>query len=104
MALSQDTVKRNQQAGAYLKEARLNVGLTQADLAILLGLKHYTLITQLEKGAVTVPVGLWIPLAEALKLNTKMFALLMLRWTKSDVYLALFGTETPEAILKRLES
>ena len=68
------TKLRKKKAGSWLKELRGQAGLSQMELASILGLKYYTFVSQVESGFVRVPVesiGAW---AEALGANPSQFA------------------------------
>ena len=63
-----------QQAGRWLKTAREQAGLTQAELAEKVGLRYYTFVSQVESGLGRLPIetqGAW---AEALGLEPGDFA------------------------------
>lgn len=62
------------EAGAYLRQLRLTNGLTQLQLARLLGIDWYTMIGQVERGTVGLPpwqMHLW---ADAFGVGRAVFA------------------------------
>ena len=79
--------------GAHIKAAREKAGLTQKAVADAVGLKYYTMISQMELGYVTVPPALWVPLADVLHMDRQDFVLRSLSAHMPEVYGALFGTK-----------
>ena len=82
-----------QQAGRWLKAAREEAGLTQAELAEKVGLRYYTFVSQVESGLGRLPIetqGAW---AEALGLEPGEFARTLLRYYEPELYRLLFGGE-----------
>ena len=65
-------------AGDYVKQLRIEAGMTQRDLAEKLDLKHYTFISQLECGQGRLPPNLTVKTAQALGQDVSEFALKML--------------------------
>jgi transcriptional regulator with XRE-family HTH domain len=81
-------------AGGWLKQRRADAGWSQADLAVRLGLKYYTLISQVENGFSRVPteiVGAW---ASELGLERSAFARHLLLYYRSELHRLLFGAES----------
>ncbi len=62
------------QAGAWLKELRGQAGLSQIQLADVLGFKYYTFISQVENGFGRVPVESMEAWAKALNADPSSFA------------------------------
>lgn len=90
--LQEKTRKRNTaHIGKRVKEKRAELGMTQRTLADALGLSYYTMISQIEKGYVTLPPSLWVPIAKALHLDVEEWATLCLDQLQPDIYHALFG-------------
>ena len=82
-----------QQAGRWLKAAREEAGLTQAELADKVGLRYYTFVSQVESGLGRLPIetqGAW---AEALGLEPGAFARTLLRYYEPELYRLLFDSE-----------
>lgn len=65
--------------GAWLRELRINAGLTQLDLATRLGLKAYTIISQIEHGTCRLPEHHYAKTADAFGVPRRDFAMAMLR-------------------------
>jgi transcriptional regulator with XRE-family HTH domain len=78
------------QAGAWLKEQRVQAGLSQIELAQRLGLKYYTFVSQVENGFGRVPtesMELW---ARALGIDPSSFARRLLSFYDPELYRLLF--------------
>ena len=102
--LSPQKRARNRDAlGAVIKSARLKVGLTQKELADAVGLKYYTMISQLELGYISIPPSLWVPLATTLKINVEDWVTMCLEEIQPEVYAALFGDATPSQVQECLK-
>ena len=76
-------------AGDYVKQLRIEAGLTQRQLADILGLQWYSFISQLECGQGRLPPNLYVKTAQALKQDVKTFSLKMLEfydpWTAAAI-------------------
>lgn len=80
-------------AGEWLRSLREQRGLSQRDLAKLVGAEYYTFISQLETGRGRVPpdkYGLW---ARVLKIDPKAFVKELLRYYDPVTYDILFAEE-----------
>jgi transcriptional regulator with XRE-family HTH domain len=80
-------------AGAWLKHAREEAGLSQRDLANILNLDYYTFISQLENGRGKIPSNRYREWANALQVDAKIFAKTMLMYYDPHSYEILFGEE-----------
>jgi transcriptional regulator with XRE-family HTH domain len=69
-----DAVNPKKKAGSWLREQRQKAGLSQMDLAIKLGFKYYTFISQIENGYGRVPSQSMADWARALGLRPERFA------------------------------
>jgi transcriptional regulator with XRE-family HTH domain len=78
------------QAGAWLKELRGRAGLSQIQLAGVLGLKYYTFISQVENGFGRVPVESMEAWAKALGVNPSEFAKHLLSFYEPELYRLLY--------------
>ena len=76
--------------GAWVRQARLAVGLTQQQLADRLGV-GFTAISAVENGRNNIPPERYELLAEALGVDKQDFGRLVLRWTNPWLYALLFG-------------
>lgn len=79
------------EAGNWLKARRAEAGLSQVDLAALLGLKYYTFISQVENGFSRVPTETLEAWALALKLDPADFAKHLLVYYEPELHRLLFG-------------
>ena len=78
------------QAGAWLKELRGRAGLSQIQLADVLGFKYYTFISQVENGFGRVPVESMEAWAKALGADPTDFAKRLLSFYEPELYRLLF--------------
>jgi transcriptional regulator with XRE-family HTH domain len=78
------------QAGAWLKELRAHAGLSQIQLADVLGFKYYTFISQVENGFGRVPVESMEAWARALGADPTAFAKHLLSFYEPELYRLLF--------------
>lgn len=79
------------EGGAWLKELRLAAGLTQHQLAELVGTEYYTFISQLETGRGRIPPERYLAWAEALGLDPTEFVRELLRYYDPLTYRILFA-------------
>mgnify|MGYP001025801338 FL=1 len=61
------------QAGAWLKQRRVKIGLTQRALAELVGFEYYTMVSMIEAGRGRVPPDHYRKWAAALNIDAKEF-------------------------------
>ena len=85
-----DTKKMRREAGAWLKELRGRAGLSQIELAEILGLKYYTFISQVENGFGRVPTESMESWARALRQEPAAFAKKLLSYYDPEMYRLLF--------------
>ena len=78
------------QAGNWLKELRSQAGLSQIQLAKMLGLKYYTFISQVENGFGRVPVESMEAWAKALGVNPSHFAKHLIQFYEPELYRLLY--------------
>ncbi|MGY2903283.1 helix-turn-helix domain-containing protein [Bradyrhizobium sp. URHC0002] len=81
-------------AGDWLKQRRAEAELSQADLAVRLGLKYYTFISQVENGFSRVPTEIMGAWARELGLEQAAFARHLLMYYEPELYRLLFGAES----------
>ena len=79
-------------AGDFIKQLRIEAGMTQRELAEKLELKHYTFISQLECGQGRLPPHLTIKAAKALGQDVSEFALKMLSFYDPHTHTAITYT------------
>jgi transcriptional regulator with XRE-family HTH domain len=85
--------QRRKQAGTWLKELRNRAGLSQIQLADVLGFKYYTFISQVENGFGRVPIESMDAWAKALGTNPSEFAKRLLSFYEPELYRLLFEVE-----------
>ena len=90
-ARAAETKTLRREAGRWLKAAREEAGLTQADIAQRLGLRYYTFVSQVESGVGRVPIEMQQAWAEALGLDPGEFARTLLRQYEPELYRLLFN-------------
>lgn len=85
------------EGGDYIKQLRLEAGLTQKQLSEALNLKYYTFISQLENGQGRLPPNLYVKTAKALGVDVREFALQMLSFYDPHTHAAIIvGDELKE--------
>ena len=77
-------------AGNWLKELRGRAGLSQIELAQILGFKYYTFISQVENGFGRVPTESLEAWARALGADPSTFARELLSYYEPELYRLLF--------------
>jgi transcriptional regulator with XRE-family HTH domain len=88
-----DNVELRREAGRWLKEKRESLGLSQRQLAELVGTEYYTFISQLETGRGRIPPDKYWVWADALKLSARDFVLALLPYYDPITFEILFGGE-----------
>lgn len=82
--------------GQFISEKRLARGMTQLQLAKLLGMRD-TAVSAIELGRNSLPPERAGELADALNISRKSFAKFLLRYTNPWLFSLMFPTELPEA-------
>jgi len=78
------------QAGAWLKVLRARAGLSQIQLAEVLGFKYYTFVSQVENGFGRVPIESMEAWARALGAEPSGFARHLLSYYEPELHRLLF--------------
>ena len=78
------------QAGTWLKELRARAGLSQIELAAILGFKYYTFISQVENGFGRVPTESLEAWARALGVDPPAFARDLWSYADPELHRRLF--------------
>jgi transcriptional regulator with XRE-family HTH domain len=78
------------QAGSWLKGLRTAAGLSQIQLAQMLGFKYYTFISQVENGFGRVPTESMEAWARALETDPSQFARKLLSYYEPELHRLLF--------------
>jgi transcriptional regulator with XRE-family HTH domain len=79
------------EAGLWLKGLRERRGLSQRQLAALLGTEYYTFISQLETGRGRIPPDRYQAWAEALGVEPAAFVKTLMQYYDPVTYRILFG-------------
>ena len=79
------------EAGRWLKERREACGLSQRQLAELVGVDYYTFVSQLETGRGRIPPERYRVWAHALRMPAHDFVKALLPYYESEIYDILFG-------------
>lgn len=87
------------QAGRWLKEKREEQGLSQRQLAEMLGLEYYTFISQLETGRGRIPPERYEDWARSLGMHPRDFVFVLMRYYDPITFAILF----PDAQLDDLK-
>ena len=85
------------EGGRYLKELREARGLSQRQLASLVGAEYYTFISQLETGRGRVPPDRYRAWAEAFEVDVRIFVKQLMRFYDPLTYEILFSPESDSA-------
>jgi hypothetical protein len=85
------------EAGTWLKEQREARGLSQRDLATLVGVDYYTFISQIESGRGRIPPDRYAVFAEALGIDPTLFVRTLLRFYDPVTHAMLFPEAMPAA-------
>jgi len=92
-----DVKQLRQDAGRWLKQLREARGITQRELAQLVGLNFYTFISQLESGRGRIPPDRYRVWAEALCVEPQEFVRELLRYYDPITYQYLFQSAATPA-------
>jgi transcriptional regulator with XRE-family HTH domain len=92
VAIAEPETKRlRKQAGTWLKQMRTRAGLSQIELAQILGFKYYTFISQVENGFGRLPTESMEAWARALGADPSSFARELLSYYDPELHRLLFG-------------
>jgi len=92
-----DMAALRKSAGEWLKGLREARGLSQTDLAELIGVDYYSFVSQIENGRGRIPAGRYARWADALGMNRRDFVCEILRYYDPLVYDLLFEEESQTA-------
>jgi len=84
--------------GAWLKDLRLDKGLSQRDLATKLELEYYTFISQLENGRGRIPSSRYLDWARALGQDPRSFVVRLLSCYDPVTYDVLYGNQAEVSV------
>jgi transcriptional regulator with XRE-family HTH domain len=87
------TEEERKGAGRFLRDRRRDVGITQADIARVLGLHNTQTVSQIEAGKARVPPARYVEYATALKMDPKDFVRELFRYYDPEAWRILFEPE-----------
>ena len=87
------TLEIRKQAGLWLKQKREDAGLTQRELAELLELDYYTIVSQLETGRGRVSPARYVDWARALRIDPREFVYHLMRFYDPETFRILFDNQ-----------
>lgn len=61
------------------------------------------MISQMERGYVSIPASMWLPIAQILRIEPVPWVLLCLEEIQPEIYKALFQNKENEDVVKALE-
>jgi DNA-binding XRE family transcriptional regulator len=79
------------QAGAFLRKARMEAGVTQMELAVAMGATYYTVISQIEAGKARLPPDKTMAVAQKLGWQPAAFYKRLLQWYDPYGWDCLYG-------------
>ena len=85
-----DVAESRRNAGVWLKHLREGRGLSQRDLAELVGVEYYTFISQVESGCGRIPPDRYRAWATALDVPVQEFVIKLMRYYDPVTYRILF--------------
>jgi transcriptional regulator with XRE-family HTH domain len=93
-----DTTELRREAGRWLRDRREAVGLTQRQLAELVGVEYYTFISQLETGRGRIPPDKFRIWARALRMEPRDFVLSLLPFYDPVTFEILFSEDLGDSL------
>ena len=87
---SASVVDLRREAGAWLKEQRCKLGLSQRELAKRVNMDYYTFISQIEAGRGRVPAERLRVWSEALEMDPKDFAINLMKFYDPHTFEMIF--------------
>ncbi|MBO1076889.1 helix-turn-helix domain-containing protein [Roseomonas marmotae] len=92
-----DVRRLRREAGEWLREQRERAGLSQRQLAQMIGVDYYTFISQVESGRGRIPPDRYIAWAGAIGAEPKVFVRELMRFYDPVTYQILFEDNAPQA-------
>lgn len=99
---TEESKKRREEIGAFLKKRRNDLNLTQKYMGQQLALDYYTYISQMEAGKTRVPSEMIEGLAKVLKLDCSAFSKLLLAYYDPAFYKAIYREGIPKLVYEEL--
>lgn len=93
VATSKTAQTMRMRLGAFLKEQRESVGMTQLDVAVLVDYGYPNMVSQIERGVSALPphdLKVW---AETLRVEPAALAKKWLYFIEPDIFASLYGTD-----------
>lgn len=94
--LEADDLALRREGGRWLRELREAAGLSQRELADVLGVVNYAFVAQLEAGRTQLPPEAYKAMAQALGLAPADFVRELMRFYDPVTHKILFGARAPE--------
>src|SRR6516165_5140574 len=88
------TQSLRREAGEYLRDLRESAGLSQRQLASMVGTEYYTFVSQLETGRGRLPPIKYKVWAEALGVRSYNFVKILMRYYDPITYEILFSPQS----------
>ena len=87
------TSELRKKAGSWLRSRRCELGLSQRELALRVNMEYYTFISQIEAGRGRVPAERLRDWSEALEMDSKEFAVNLMRFYDPYMFELVFGAD-----------
>ena len=85
-----NSAELRKQAGAWLREKRCELGISQRELAYRVSMEYYTFISQIEAGRGRVPADRMHDWAVALEMNPRELAINLMKYYDPYTYELIF--------------
>jgi transcriptional regulator with XRE-family HTH domain len=96
-----DVHQLRREAGKWLKEQRERHGLSQRQLADLVGVEYYTFVSQLEAGRGRIPPDRYELWATAFEMDSAEFVKHLMQFYDPETYRLLFGEREKAPVINR---
>jgi len=80
-------------AGAFLKKARIDAGVTQVEVATAMGAPYYTIVSQIETGKTRLPPKAMMAVAKLFKMQPRTFYTRLMQYYDPYGWEMLFGPD-----------
>ena len=89
-----NSAELRKQAGAWLREKRCELGISQRELAYRVNMEYYTFISQIEAGRGRVPADRMRDWAVALEMDPRELAIILMKYYDPYNYELIFGSQS----------
>ena len=89
---AEGSLELRQQAGAWLRARRSELGLSQRELALRVNMEYYTFISQIEAGRGRIPAERMRDWSIALEMEPREFAITLMKYYDPHTYEMVFET------------